>query len=120
MSVCFLYPIYNFEIFSTVDSSMASKMAAKMENSKKKYHIFAIMRFQHHLEYGRYITPKTPIAERLCKQCSVNAVEDESHFYWSVQSMLTAEDHRIKITQHLNNNLKKMHLSHICLNSNGF
>ena len=25
--------IYNFEIFSTVDSRMASKMAAKMENS---------------------------------------------------------------------------------------
>ena len=33
MSVCFLYKIYNFEIFLTVDSSMASKMAAKMENS---------------------------------------------------------------------------------------
>ena len=32
MSVCFLYIIYNFEIFLTVDSSMASKMAAKMEN----------------------------------------------------------------------------------------
>ena len=30
---CFLYIIYNFEIFLTVDSSMASKMAAKMENS---------------------------------------------------------------------------------------
>ena len=29
MSVCFLYMIYNFEIFLTVDSSMASKMAAK-------------------------------------------------------------------------------------------
>ena len=33
MSVCFLYIIYNFEIFSTVDSDMASKMAAKMEHS---------------------------------------------------------------------------------------
>ena len=32
-SVCFIYIIYNFEIFSTVDSSMASKMAAKMDNS---------------------------------------------------------------------------------------
>ena len=33
MIVCFLYIIYNFEIFSTVDSSMASKMATKIENS---------------------------------------------------------------------------------------
>ena len=29
---CFLYIIFNFEIFSTVNSSMASKIAAKMEN----------------------------------------------------------------------------------------
>ena len=33
MSVCFLYIICNFEIFLTVDSSMASKITAKMENS---------------------------------------------------------------------------------------
>ena len=32
MHVCFLYIICNFEIFSSVNSSMASKMAAKMEN----------------------------------------------------------------------------------------
>ena len=60
MSVCFLYIIYNFEIFLTVDSSMASKMAAKMENSiywwyfavfyQKNHHIFTILRFRHHLE----------------------------------------------------------------------
>ena len=43
------------------------------------------------IEYGRYTTPKTPIAERLCKQFVMNAVEDESHFYWCVQSMLTIE-----------------------------
>ena len=30
---------------------------------------------------SRYTTPKTPIAERLCKQCVMNAVEDESRFY---------------------------------------
>ena len=40
------------------------------------------------IEYGRYTTPKTHISERICKQCVMNAVEDESHFYWSVQSML--------------------------------
>ena len=33
------------------------------------------------IEYGRYTTTKTPIAERL----------DESHFYWSVRSMLLIE-----------------------------
>ena len=32
MNVHFLYIICNFEIFSTVSSSMASKMAAKLEN----------------------------------------------------------------------------------------
>ena len=32
------------------------------------------------IEYGRYTTPKTPIAESLCKQCVMNAVEDESFF----------------------------------------
>ena len=31
MNVCVLYKICNFEIFSTVNSSMASKMAAKMK-----------------------------------------------------------------------------------------
>ena len=33
--------------------------------------------------YGRYTVPKTPIAERLCKQCVMNALKT-SHFYWSV------------------------------------
>ena len=33
MNFRFLYKICNFEIFSTVPSSMASKMAAKLENS---------------------------------------------------------------------------------------
>ena len=35
MNVCFLYiyKICNFEIFLTVNSSLASKMATKMENS---------------------------------------------------------------------------------------
>ena len=32
MNVRFLYIISNFEIFLTVNSSMASKMAAKLEN----------------------------------------------------------------------------------------
>ena len=43
------------------------------------------------IDYGRYTTPKTPIAERLCKQYVMNAVEDESQFYWSVRSMLIIE-----------------------------
>ena len=32
MNIRFLYIICNFEIFSTVNSSMASKMVAEMEN----------------------------------------------------------------------------------------
>ena len=53
------------------------------------------------IEYGRYTTPKTPIAERLCKQCVMNAVEDESHFLLVCPKYA---NHRIKITNHLNNN----------------
>ena len=52
------------------------------------------------IEYGRYTTPKTPIAESLCKQCVMNAVEDES-FLLVCQKYA---NHRIKITNHLNNN----------------
>ena len=59
MSVCFLYKICNLEIFSTVNSSMASKMAAKMNNPIigdilqvffffKNHHIFTFRRFLHH------------------------------------------------------------------------
>ena len=38
MNVHFLYIICNFEIFSTVNSSMASKMAAKL----KKFYLLVI------------------------------------------------------------------------------
>ena len=41
--------------------------------------------------YGRYTTQKTPVAERLCKQCVMNAVVDKNHCYWSVRSMLIIE-----------------------------
>ena len=44
---------------------------------------------------------KTPISERLCKQCVMNAVEDESHFLLVCPKYA---NHRIKITNHLNNN----------------
>ena len=58
MSVCFLYIICNFEIFLTVNSSMASKMATEMEILfigdilhfvSKNHHTFAIRHFRHHL-----------------------------------------------------------------------
>ena len=32
-----------------------------------------------HIETGRYTIPKTPIEERVCKNCSFNTVEDEQH-----------------------------------------
>ena len=54
-----------------------------------------------HGRHGRYTTPKTPIAERLCKQCLMNAVEDESNV---LLVCLKYAYHRTKITKHLNNN----------------
>ena len=57
MNVRFLYIICNFKIFSTFNSSMASKMAARLENPiywsfllffLKNLYIFAIRRFRHH------------------------------------------------------------------------
>ena len=33
------------------------------------------------IETGRYTGPKTPVNERLCKYCNINAVEDETHIF---------------------------------------
>ena len=33
-----------------------------------------------HVETGRYTKPKTPLSDRLCKYCTLNLVEDETHF----------------------------------------
>jgi hypothetical protein len=32
------------------------------------------------IEVGRYTAPKTPIIERICRNCSSNSIEDEQHF----------------------------------------
>ena len=32
------------------------------------------------IETGRYSKPKTPLQDRLCKFCSSNSIEDETHF----------------------------------------
>lgn len=32
------------------------------------------------IETGRYTTPKTPLENRLCKQCNLSEIEDEEHF----------------------------------------
>ena len=53
------------------------------------------------IEYGRYTIPKTPIAERLCTQCSLNAVEDEGHFVMTCPKYVSQRAH---ITKHLNSN----------------
>ena len=53
------------------------------------------------IEYGRYTVPKTPIAERLCTQCSLNAVEDECHFLMICPKYVAQ---RARITKHLNSN----------------
>ena len=47
------------------------------------------------------IVPKTPIAERLCTQCSLNAVEDECHFLMICPKYVAQ---RARITKHLNSN----------------
>ena len=65
------------------------------------------------IEYGRYTTPKTPIGGRICKQCVMNAVEDESHFYWSVRSMLIIELRSLSFKQQykfcISSNMSKLH-----------
>ena len=32
------------------------------------------------IEMGRYTKPKTPLQDRICKFCSMNSIEDETHF----------------------------------------
>ena len=32
------------------------------------------------IETGRYTKPKTPLQDRICKFCSMNSIEDETHF----------------------------------------
>ena len=32
------------------------------------------------IETGRYTKPKTPLQDRICKVCSMNSIEDETHF----------------------------------------
>jgi hypothetical protein len=32
------------------------------------------------IETGCYTTPKTPLENRLCKQCNLSEIEDEEHF----------------------------------------
>ena len=58
MNVCYLYMICNFEIFSTVNSSMHPRWLPKWkilfidyikQFFLKNRHIFAIWRFRHHL-----------------------------------------------------------------------
>ena len=56
MSVCFLYIIYNFEIFSTVDSSMASKMAAKWKFLFIGYILHFFLKKSSHVCYCAFLT----------------------------------------------------------------
>ena len=37
-------------------------------------------KLQIEVHVGRYTVPKTPITERICRNCSSNSIEDEQHF----------------------------------------
>ena len=41
---------------------------------------FRISAHKLEIEIGRYTTPKTPLENRLCKQCNSSEIEDEEHF----------------------------------------
>ena len=47
-----------------------------------------------------YTIPKTPFTERLCTQCSLNAVEDEGHFLMICPEYVAQIG--AQITKHLN------------------
>ena len=55
------------------------------------------------IEAGRYTIPKTPISERICKNCIDNSVEDEIHLL-------------LKCNKFINNN--RAELLTPCLNMN--
>ena len=41
---------------------------------------FRISAHKLEIERGRYTVPKTPVCNRICKQCNIGIVEDEVHF----------------------------------------
>jgi hypothetical protein len=41
---------------------------------------FRISAHKLEIETGRYTTTKTPLENRLCKQCNLSEIEDEEHF----------------------------------------
>lgn len=51
-------------------------------NDNERFNMTRLRTSNHrlHLETGRYTTPKTPINERVCKNCDTGQVEDEKHF----------------------------------------
>ena len=56
LNVRFLYIICNFEIFSTVNSSMASKMAAELENPFYCYFLLFFLNKSIHFCYLAFST----------------------------------------------------------------
>ena len=49
----------------------------KMRSILTRFHISA---HTLEIETGRYTTPKTPLENRLCKQCNLSEIEDEEQF----------------------------------------
>lgn len=55
------------------------------------------------IEVGRYTVPKTLAMDRLCKQCSMNSVEDETHFLMECPKYTDLRN--LLIGKHLSNNV---------------
>ena len=82
---------------------MFEKYLKRVSNPSDRSNLTRFRTSSHKLrvEYGRYTVPKTPITERLCTQCSLNAVEDEGHFLMICPKYVAQ---RARITKHLNSN----------------
>ena len=58
------------------------KYLSNIYNDHERFNMTRLRTSNHrlHFETGRYTTPKTPINERVCKNCDTGQVEDEKHF----------------------------------------
>ena len=58
------------------------------------------------IEIGRFIRPKTPVFERLCKYCSTDSVEDETHLLGGCEFYSGLRYNLFQSAQSINNRFK--------------
>ena len=82
---------------------MFEKYLTHVSNNSDRRHLARFRTSSHKLltEYGRYTTPKTPIADRICAQCPMEVTEDERYFLMICPKYVS---HRFLVTKHLINN----------------